>query len=106
MEDYFLDNYYIIKRAKELGGILTQTGRGSAVSFLINKLLGFTTIPIDAAPPIIRAPLTPKLVLNNDFLLSPASSPHKSTWLTESFLHEAIQITLLWEEFLLFLITL
>ena len=44
MEDYFLDNYYIIKRAKELGGILTQTGRGSAVSFLINKLLGFTNI--------------------------------------------------------------
>ena len=44
MEDYFLDNYYIIKRAKELGGILTQTGRGSAVSFLINKLLGFTSI--------------------------------------------------------------
>ena len=44
MEDYFLDNYYIIKRAKELGGILTQTGRGSAVSFLTNKLLGFTNI--------------------------------------------------------------
>ena len=44
MEDYFLDNYYIIKRAKELGGILTQTGRGSGVSFLINKILGFTNI--------------------------------------------------------------
>ena len=44
MEDYFLDNYYIIKRAKELGGILTQTGRGSGVSFLTNKLLGFTNI--------------------------------------------------------------
>ena len=27
MEDYFLLNYYIIKRAKELGMILTQTGR-------------------------------------------------------------------------------
>ena len=37
-------DYYIIKRAKELGGVLTQTGRGSAVSFLINKLLGFTNI--------------------------------------------------------------
>lgn len=44
MEDYFLDNYYIIKRAKELGGILTQTGRGSGVSFLTNKILGFTNI--------------------------------------------------------------
>lgn len=44
MEDYFLLNYYIIKRAKELGMILTQTGRGSAVSFLNNKLLGFTEV--------------------------------------------------------------
>ena len=28
MEDYFLLNYEVIKRAKELGGILTRTGRG------------------------------------------------------------------------------
>src|SRR5690606_41819925 len=32
MEDYFLLNYEIIKRAKEKGGILTRTGRGSAPS--------------------------------------------------------------------------
>lgn len=42
--DYFLDNYYIMKRAKELGGVLTPSGRGSAVSFYINKLLGFTMV--------------------------------------------------------------
>lgn len=42
MEDYFLLNHAIIKRAKEKGGVLTRTGRGSAPSFYINKLLGFT----------------------------------------------------------------
>lgn len=50
MEDYFLLNYEIIKRAKEKGGILTRTGRGSAPSFYINKLLGFTEIDRLEAP--------------------------------------------------------
>ena len=31
MEDYFLLNYYIIKRGKELGGVLTKTSRGCFV---------------------------------------------------------------------------
>jgi DNA polymerase III alpha subunit len=44
MEDYFLLNYEIVKRAKDKGGVLTMTGRGSAPSFYINKLLGFTEI--------------------------------------------------------------
>lgn len=44
MEDYFVTNYYIIKRGIELGGILTKTGRGSGASYLINFILGFTTI--------------------------------------------------------------
>jgi len=42
--DYFLDDYMMVKRAKELGGNLTATGRGSAVSFITNKLLGFTDV--------------------------------------------------------------
>ena len=42
--DYFLFDYYIIKRGKEKGGMLTPTGRGSAVSFYINKLLDFTKV--------------------------------------------------------------
>ena len=42
--DYFILNYYIIKRGKELGGVITSTGRGSAVSFITNKLLGFTEV--------------------------------------------------------------
>lgn len=50
MEDYFLLNYPIIKRGKELGGVLTRTGRGSAPSFYLNKLLGFTEVDRLDAP--------------------------------------------------------
>lgn len=51
MAAYFVLNYYIIKNAIEKhGGIITKTGRGSAPSFYINKLLGFTNIDRIAAP--------------------------------------------------------
>lgn len=49
MADYFIDNYHIIKKGKENGGWLTKTGRGSAVSFITNKLLGFTEVDRIAA---------------------------------------------------------
>lgn len=48
--DYFLDDYYIIKKAKELGGVITPSGRGSGVSFVINKYLGFTKIDRVSSP--------------------------------------------------------
>lgn len=45
MEDYFLLDYHIVKKGiKDYNGRLTNTGRGSAVSFIINKFLGFTNI--------------------------------------------------------------
>lgn len=49
MADYFIDNYYIIKKGIENGGTLTRTGRGSGCSFLTNKLLGFSDIDRVAA---------------------------------------------------------
>lgn len=43
--DYFLTNHFIVKKAiEDYDGILTTTSRGSSASFIINKLLGFTTI--------------------------------------------------------------
>ena len=42
MADYFINNYHIIRKGKENGGWLTKSGRGSAVSFITNMLLGFT----------------------------------------------------------------
>lgn len=51
MAEYFVFNYYIIKNAIEkYGGVITKTGRGSAPSFYINKLLGFTNIDRVSAP--------------------------------------------------------
>lgn len=51
MEDYFIIDYYIVKRGIEkYGGKLTKTGRGSAVSYYINKLLGFTDIDRISSP--------------------------------------------------------
>lgn len=45
MADYFLLNYELIKLATtKYGGVITKTGRGSAPSFYINKLLHFTDI--------------------------------------------------------------
>lgn len=43
--DYFLTNYKGLKEAIENeGGVLTTTSRGSMASFVVNKLLGFTTV--------------------------------------------------------------
>lgn len=43
--DYFLTNHKGLKDAIENeGGVLTTTSRGSMASFIVNKLLGFTTI--------------------------------------------------------------
>lgn len=44
MSDYFLLDEKIVARGKELGGSITLTGRGSAPSFYIMKLLGITTV--------------------------------------------------------------
>ncbi len=44
MADYFLLDYEIIKKGKELGGSITMTGRGSASGYYLCKLLGLTTI--------------------------------------------------------------
>lgn len=45
MADYFILDYYIVKKAVEkYDAILTRSGRGSAVSFFINYLLGFTQV--------------------------------------------------------------
>ena len=42
--DYFLIDYAWIKHARELGGQLTFTGRGSGPSYFTNTLLGFSSI--------------------------------------------------------------
>lgn len=48
--DYFLLDYEIVKRAKQKGGIITPTGRGSCVSFFTNTLLGMSSVDRHAIP--------------------------------------------------------
>lgn len=51
MSRYFiLDNMIVKKAVNDYGAILTKSGRGSAVSFYINKLLGLTEIDRLDAP--------------------------------------------------------
>lgn len=45
MADYFILSYEVMKRGQEVyGGILTPSGRGSAVSMFLNKLLRLTKV--------------------------------------------------------------
>ena len=45
MADYFILSYMVLKRGQEkYGGILTPSGRGSAVSMYLNKLLRLTKV--------------------------------------------------------------
>lgn len=50
MVDYPLMDYEIIKRGVEKGGLVTQSGRGSAASFFSNSLLGFSTTDRFSSP--------------------------------------------------------
>ncbi|MGI6226244.1 MAG: PHP domain-containing protein [Peptococcales bacterium] len=54
MADYFLLDELIVRKAvNEYGAVLSRTGRGSGVSFYVNKLLGFTEVDrLDAEVPL------------------------------------------------------
>lgn len=72
MVDYFLFNEKMVELAKEkYGGVLSRTGRGSAVSFYINKLLGFTEIDRFTAP----VPLYPTRFMSTARILETRSLP-------------------------------
>ena len=50
MVDYPLMDYAIIKRGIEKGGLITTTGRGSAVGYFTNTLCGFSKVDRFTAP--------------------------------------------------------
>jgi DNA polymerase III alpha subunit len=74
-QDYFLLNYELIKRGKELGGVLTKTSRGSASCFLVNMLLGFTAM--DRLQ--FNLPLLPERFLTKERILSAKTPPDELT---------------------------
>ena len=72
MADYFILDHYIVKKAvNEYNAILTRSGRGSAVSFYVNKLLGLTEVDR------INAPITlyPTRFMSAERILSSRSLP-------------------------------
>lgn len=70
--DYFLLNEKIVDVAtNKYGGVLTKTGRGSGVSFYINRLLGFTGIDRLA----LNVPMYPTRFLSKSRLLETRSLP-------------------------------
>ena len=72
MADYFILNHEIIKKAiNEYDAVLTRSGRGSAVSFYINKLLGLTEVDR------LKAPITlyPTRFMSAERILSSRSLP-------------------------------
>lgn len=71
MSDYFIDNYYIMKKGKENGGWLTKSGRGSAVSFITNMLLGFTEVDRIAA----KVHMYPERFMSTTRILQSGSLP-------------------------------
>ena len=66
MSDYFLLDYEVVKRYKELGGRITKTGRGSGPSYYTNTLLGFSSIDRLALP----VTMYPDRFISKDRLLS------------------------------------
>lgn len=71
MADYFINNYYIIRKGKENGGWLTKSGRGSAVSFFTNMLLGFTEVDRIAA----KVHMYPERFMSTTRILQSGSLP-------------------------------
>lgn len=72
MSEYFVLNHNIVKHAiRDYDAVLTRSGRGSAVSFYINKLLGLTEVDR------IKAPITlyPTRFMSAERILSSRSLP-------------------------------
>lgn len=72
MSDYFILNYNIVNKAvKDYNCILTRSGRGSAVSFLINKILGLTEVDMMKSP----VKLYPSRFMTSERILQTRSLP-------------------------------
>ena len=72
MADYFILDHYIVDRAvNKYDAILTKSGRGSAVSFYVNKLLGLTEVDRIGAP----ITLYPTRFMSAERILSSRSLP-------------------------------
>lgn len=71
MVDYPLMDYEIVKRGIQYGGIITNTGRGSAVGYFTNTLCGFSKVDRFKSP----IPLYPERFLSKTRIIETNSLP-------------------------------
>lgn len=71
MVDYPLIDYEIVKRGIELGGVITNTGRGSGVSYFTNTLCGFSKVDRFKSP----IKLYPERFMSEERILKTKSLP-------------------------------
>jgi DNA polymerase III alpha subunit len=71
MADYFLIDHEIVKEAQKMGGIITNTGRGSGVSYFTNTLLGFSKVDRISSP----VKLYPERFISESRILETKSLP-------------------------------
>lgn len=71
MADYFLLHYYGLQKGKDKGGRVTKRGRGSAVGFFINTLLGFSKVDRFKSP----IKLYPERFMTADRIIKSRSLP-------------------------------
>lgn len=91
MSDYFLIDYYIVKLALENGGVLTDSGRGSAVGYFTNTLLGFSKVDRFQSP----IKLYPERFISKSRILETKSLPDIDlNWGTPDIAAEAQQTIL------------
>ena len=73
MEDYALTTNAILNKARDMGGVITTTGRGSCSSFITNMLLGFTTVDrIKSKVPILQ-----QRFMTSDKIIKSHSTPDR-----------------------------
>lgn len=93
MCDYPLIDYDIVELAKERGGVITSTGRGSAPSFFTNTLCGFSKIDRFVSP----VKLYPERFMSETRILQTHSLPDLDLNLGTPEIFEQAQIDVMGE---------
>lgn len=71
MEDYLLTASRLVERGKELGGVVTMSGRGSCSSYVTTTIFGLSTIDRIQS----KVPLLPERFMTADRIISAHSTP-------------------------------
>lgn len=94
MTDYPLLDYELVKRAVERGGLITNTGRGSAVGYFTNTLCGFSKVDRFRSP----VKLYPERFISKTRIMQSNSLPDLDLNLGNPEIFEEVQRELLGQD--------